>query len=261
MFAFSDNDADAAQHRPPYKGNLGALDRYIDVALRLMSPGSCVLRIRIENRYRPQRLGDSIFAVIRWSMPKCESFPIAQIYVPTKRRGAARADVIREIAESMLEIGQQTPILFRRDGDRFILVEGLHRLEACKALGEETILGFLVEGRVGPQQTTLPHEPEADALQQKMARLRELRLAQEAVQQHSVIPTRDLEQGPKKSKGQVARPKKVSLMEWLAEREFDGGRRKGIGAPASSLSARGGFGQLLGVGDLHEQHQHFGLVS
>jgi hypothetical protein len=45
------------------------------------------------------------------------------------------------------------------------------------------------------------------------------------VQQHSVIPTRDLEQGPKKSKGQVARPKKVSLVEWLAEREFDGGRR------------------------------------
>ena len=80
-------------------------------------------------------------------MPKCESFPIAQIYVPTKRRGAARADVIREIAESMLEIGQQTPILFRRDGDRFILVEGLHRLEACKALGEETISGFL--SRVG----------------------------------------------------------------------------------------------------------------
>jgi hypothetical protein len=37
MFAFSDNDADAAQHRQPHKGNLGAMDRYIDVALRLMS--------------------------------------------------------------------------------------------------------------------------------------------------------------------------------------------------------------------------------
>ena len=108
-------------------------------------------------------------------MLKRESFPIAQIYVPAKRQVTANPDVVRDLAESMLEIGQQTPILVRRDGDRLILVEGLHRLEACKALGEETILGFLVEGRVGPQRTAPPHEPEADALRQKMARLRELR--------------------------------------------------------------------------------------
>ena len=30
---------------------------------------------------------------------------------------------------------------------RFVLVEGLHRLEACKQLGEETILGYLVQAR------------------------------------------------------------------------------------------------------------------
>lgn len=73
------------------------------------------------------------------------------------------------------------------------MVEGLHRLEACKALGEETIIGFLVEGRVGSQQTTPPHEPEADAVQQKVARLRELQLAKEAAQQHHVTPTKDPE--------------------------------------------------------------------
>ena len=28
-----------------------------------------------------------------------------------------------------------------------ILMEGLHRLEACKALGEKTILGYLVDAR------------------------------------------------------------------------------------------------------------------
>ena len=158
-------------------------------------------------------------------MLKRESFPIAQIYVPAKRRVTANPDVVRDLAESMLEIGQQTPILVRRDGDRLILVEGLHRLEACKALGEETILGFLVEGRVGPQRTAPPHEPEADALRQKMARLRELRLAQEAAQRSSAAPTRSTERAPKNSKGQMARPKKVTLAEWLAEREFDGGRR------------------------------------
>ena len=29
----------------------------------------------------------------------------------------------------------------------FVLVEGLHRLEACRQLGEETIFGYLVQAR------------------------------------------------------------------------------------------------------------------
>jgi len=33
------------------------------------------------------------------------------------------------------------------DGARFVLVEGLHRLEAAKALGEQTIVGFRVDAR------------------------------------------------------------------------------------------------------------------
>jgi ParB-like chromosome segregation protein Spo0J len=47
----------------------------------------------------------------------------------------------------MLTDGQQTPILVREDGARFVLVEGLHRLEAAKALGEATIIGFRVAAR------------------------------------------------------------------------------------------------------------------
>jgi sulfiredoxin len=37
--------------------------------------------------------------------------------------------------------------MVRSDGARFVLVEGLHRLEAAKALGEKTIVGFRVEAR------------------------------------------------------------------------------------------------------------------
>ena len=33
------------------------------------------------------------------------------------------------------------------DGERFVLVEGLHRVEACRSLGEETILAYLVQAR------------------------------------------------------------------------------------------------------------------
>jgi hypothetical protein len=40
-----------------------------------------------------------------------------------------------------------TPILVREDGDRFVLVEGLHRLEAAKSLGETTIAGYRVSSR------------------------------------------------------------------------------------------------------------------
>lgn len=80
-------------------------------------------------------------------MMKRETFIIANIYVPVKRRATLDAKVVDAIAESMLEVGQQTPILVRPDGDRFVLVEGLHRLEACKKLGEATIVGFLVQAR------------------------------------------------------------------------------------------------------------------
>jgi len=80
-------------------------------------------------------------------MMKRETFPVAEIYVPVKRRATLDPKIVKAIAESMLEVGQQTPILVRRDGVRYVLVEGLHRLEACKALGEATILGYLVAAR------------------------------------------------------------------------------------------------------------------
>jgi ParB-like chromosome segregation protein Spo0J len=80
-------------------------------------------------------------------MMKRETLAIASIYVPAKRRATLDPGKAREIAESMLQVGQQTPILVRRDGDRFVLIEGLHRLEACKQLGEQTILGYLVQAR------------------------------------------------------------------------------------------------------------------
>ncbi len=76
-----------------------------------------------------------------------EIFRIDNIYVPAKRRRTLKPAVVDEIAESMLEDGQRTPILVRRDGERLVLVEGLHRLEACKALGEDTIVGLIVQAR------------------------------------------------------------------------------------------------------------------
>ena len=80
-------------------------------------------------------------------MLKSKALPIDRIYVPTKRRQTLDAEKVRRIAESILQKGQETPIMVREDGERLVLVEGLHRLEACRSLGEQTILGYLVQAR------------------------------------------------------------------------------------------------------------------
>ena len=80
-------------------------------------------------------------------MMKRETITIADIYVPTKRRGTLEQKRVDEIAASILDKGLQAPILVRGDGARLVLVEGLHRLEAAKALGEKIIVAFLVDAR------------------------------------------------------------------------------------------------------------------
>jgi len=80
-------------------------------------------------------------------MMKRENFPVAKIYVPIERRKTLVQARVDEIATSMLKDGQQVPIKVRPDGERFVLIEGLHRLEAAKALGEATIVGYRVDAR------------------------------------------------------------------------------------------------------------------
>ena len=78
---------------------------------------------------------------------KDEKIPIEEIYVPAKRRTTLNPETVEQLAAAILEEGQKSPILVRHDGTRFVLVEGLHRLEACKALGEKTVLGVRVQAR------------------------------------------------------------------------------------------------------------------
>jgi len=76
-----------------------------------------------------------------------QTFRIEDVYVPMKRRRTIDPVAVNAIAESMLEEGQRTPILVRRDRERVVLVEGLQRLEACRSLGEKTIVGLIVQAR------------------------------------------------------------------------------------------------------------------
>lgn len=78
---------------------------------------------------------------------KDEKIPIGEIYVPAKRRSTLNPETVEQLAAAILEEGQKSPILVRHDGTRYVLVEGLHRMEACRALGEETVIGVLVQAR------------------------------------------------------------------------------------------------------------------
>jgi uncharacterized ParB-like nuclease family protein len=191
-------------------------------------------------------LSEPLFRLVIWkgrgrdggeAVLKPERFPIDKIYVPVKRRKALRPDVVQELAESILEIGQQAPILVRADEDRFVLVEGLHRLEACRALGERTIIGLLVPVEAAHQQTLSPQSAEAEAERQKMERLRKLRLERDAAEKPAVasrtVLQADAAGRQREPRGKTVRNKATSspsgrgpstLSEWIKQRERDGGR-------------------------------------
>ena len=73
--------------------------------------------------------------------------PVEGIYVPAARRKTLHPETVRVLAEDIVENGLKTPIQVRHDGKRHILVEGLHRLEAMKWLGEADIDAYLVQAR------------------------------------------------------------------------------------------------------------------
>jgi ParB-like chromosome segregation protein Spo0J len=80
-------------------------------------------------------------------MMKSVPVKLDEIYVPAKLRKALDPKKVEALAESIIQDGQQSPIQVRRDEDRYVLVTGLHRLEALRALGEATIDALIVRAR------------------------------------------------------------------------------------------------------------------
>jgi uncharacterized ParB-like nuclease family protein len=75
------------------------------------------------------------------------SLKIEEIYVPVERRKELDLQRVESVAETIMEEAEERPIQVRRGKDRYVLVKGVHRLEARKALGEETIQAFIVNAR------------------------------------------------------------------------------------------------------------------
>ncbi len=69
---------------------------------------------------------------------------IDEIYVPAKRRDEIDPARVESLAESILEEGLKVPVSVRQGKGRYVLVAGLQRLEAMKALGEDSITAIVV---------------------------------------------------------------------------------------------------------------------
>ena len=80
-------------------------------------------------------------------MLKLQKILISEIYVPVKRRKTLDSAKVGALAEDILENGHKVPIQVRQGKGRFVLVEGLHRLEACISLGEDKISSYLVQAQ------------------------------------------------------------------------------------------------------------------
>jgi ParB-like chromosome segregation protein Spo0J len=81
-------------------------------------------------------------------MLKITPLPVSDIRVPVKRVKTLEPDKVQALAEDILENGQKVPIRVRVAKQGYVLIEGLHRLEAMKALGEETIDTYVVKARL-----------------------------------------------------------------------------------------------------------------
>jgi sulfiredoxin len=69
---------------------------------------------------------------------------IDEIYVPSKWHKTLDPEKVEVLAENILDEGHKVPIQLRKGEGRYVLVSGHHRLEALKALGEESISSIIV---------------------------------------------------------------------------------------------------------------------
>lgn len=73
--------------------------------------------------------------------------PVGKIYVPAAKQKTLDEEKVLPLAEDILENGLTNPVYVREGKGRFVLQEGLHRLEAMKLLGSDTIDAHLVQAR------------------------------------------------------------------------------------------------------------------
>ncbi|MEH6629463.1 MAG: ParB N-terminal domain-containing protein [Halopseudomonas aestusnigri] len=77
-------------------------------------------------------------------MLKVHILQIEDIYVPTDRRKELDPQKVDLAAEELMDEAEERPISVRKGKERYVLLRGINRLEAHKALGEKTIRGYIM---------------------------------------------------------------------------------------------------------------------
>jgi len=69
---------------------------------------------------------------------------IKEIYVPKKHIEGFSPKKVLELTEILMEGGELESIKIREGKGRYVLIEGVHRLEAFKAVGEKVIFAHII---------------------------------------------------------------------------------------------------------------------
>lgn len=79
---------------------------------------------------------------------RAEQVALSDVTVPAHRARGLNTEAVGSLVASIQRIGLQTPITLRydQDADEIMLVAGLHRLEAARRLGWETIPAIYTDG-------------------------------------------------------------------------------------------------------------------
>ncbi len=80
-------------------------------------------------------------------MLKTVPVKIDEIYVPTDRRKEINQSEIDTIVSAMMDDVPRKPVRVREGKGRYVLIEGVNRLEACKTVGDETVPAYIVQAR------------------------------------------------------------------------------------------------------------------
>jgi sulfiredoxin len=80
---------------------------------------------------------------------EAQDFKIEDIYVPVKLKKAFEQSGVDKFTDLLMNGETLAPVLVRKDPKKgHVLVKGVHRLEACRDVGDVTIKGFLVHARL-----------------------------------------------------------------------------------------------------------------
>lgn len=81
-------------------------------------------------------------------MLETHTIAIDDVQVPLKPKKTLYENKVLKLAEGILADGQTTLKQLRPGGNGYVLIEGIHRLEALRVLGEATVLAYFVRARL-----------------------------------------------------------------------------------------------------------------